>query len=680
MHLITDNPYRIVGLLIGGTAREQDRQIKRLKQFIEADQDPENDFSFPTLGPLNRTTESVNDAASKLNLDSDKMNAALFWFYNGNSITDETAFESIKEADLDQVLDIWTKLTSKGEVSQRNASAFNNLGTLYLSGILDGTNTNEAILEQGISLKLKFLESDFVKGFKALATDETFKTTKKELQILFLNQLYFEIEKNEKINSGQFINILSKEDFSAKEEFLKGFVEKPIEEIEKRIEESKTKRKVNKVSGIKIGEELIKQINSPLNLLKSILGISNLKYTSIADKAANEILQCSIDYFNFYQEKESDIDYVETALKLARSTQNIAIGKLTKDRILDTLNTIEEVKERELIQAIQLLQHIKESYEENEKKINQQVKKMKETDVEILMGRKYIDQNAVNDNIKNFINWGKVNEMLETILTDGNLHKIKESSNNDGKKEFIDLANWLKENSASSTLITRIINKYNKIPPKIPFKIISSEITNTDSKPLYTKFIRYIGINLKVEVTDEKKCTLYVKYITPNGKIDRNAKTSPIGYTTSNSHSLTRSTKSIRISGWGNDEKCTFDIGEHKIEIYIDEYLIHSKSFVVDLSPSEKLNIELRKAEDKMSEIRDTQFFKEELNIAHNEMNKIKEWHFLRSQADREKQINDQTKKINNLIEWSNEKKKKQINAQKLIIDEIKDNLEKAIY
>jgi hypothetical protein len=52
------------------------------------------------------------------------------------------------------------------------------LGTLYLSGILEGTNTNEAILEKGISLKLKFLESDFIKDFKALATDETFKTTK----------------------------------------------------------------------------------------------------------------------------------------------------------------------------------------------------------------------------------------------------------------------------------------------------------------------------------------------------------------------------------------------------------------------------------------------------------------------------------------------------------------------
>ena len=157
MNIIQRNPYRIVGLLVGATAAEQRRQLTRLQRFLEADQEPEDDFSFPTLGQIHRTLESVNEAASKLNLDSDKMSAALFWFYKGNPITDEPAFDAIKEADLDQVINIWTKLTSNGEVSQRNASAYSNLGTLYLSGILEGTNTNEVILEQGISLKLEFL-------------------------------------------------------------------------------------------------------------------------------------------------------------------------------------------------------------------------------------------------------------------------------------------------------------------------------------------------------------------------------------------------------------------------------------------------------------------------------------------------------------------------------------------
>ncbi|MEI2756763.1 MAG: CFI-box-CTERM domain-containing protein [Chitinophagaceae bacterium] len=340
MNLIINNPYRTVGLLVGATAREQERQVKRLKQFLEAEQDPQDDFSFPTLGNLHRTLDKVNEASSKLNLDRDKMNAALFWFYKGNPITDEPAFDAIKEADLDQVISIWTKLTSNGEVSQRNASAYSNLGTLYLSGILEGTNTNEALLEQGISLKLKFLESDFIKDFKALATDETYKTTKKELQLLFLNQVQSEIEKSGGISSNKFLDILTKQEFSAKEDFLKGFVQKPIEQIEKKIEEAKAKRKANKANAVNVGKALYEQTSENLKQLKSILGTSNLKFSSISDKVSDEILQCGIDYFSHY--KNSSTDPGSASMDLFRKAKTLAAGNIAKQRCSENTENLQE--------------------------------------------------------------------------------------------------------------------------------------------------------------------------------------------------------------------------------------------------------------------------------------------------------------------------------------------------
>lgn len=340
MQLVQKNPYRTIGVLVGATAREQERQVRRLKQFIEAERDPQDDFSFPTLGNLHRTLDKVNEAASKLNLDSDKMSSALFWFYKGNSITDEPAFAAIKEADLSQVINIWTKLISNGEVSQRNASAYSNLGTLYLSGILEGTNTNEAILEQGISLKLKFLESDFIKDFKALATDETFKTTKKELQLLFLNQVQSEIEKSGIVTSNKFLDIITQQEFSAKEEFLKGFVQKPIEQIEKKVEEAKTKRKANKANAVNIGTALFEQTSENLKQLKLILGTSNLKYSSVSDKVSDEILQCGIDYFSHY--KDSSTDPGSTSMDLFRKAKTLAIGNIAKQRCQENTENLQE--------------------------------------------------------------------------------------------------------------------------------------------------------------------------------------------------------------------------------------------------------------------------------------------------------------------------------------------------
>ena len=172
MHQIKNNPYRTVGLLVGATAREQERQIKRLKQFIEADQAPQDDFSFPSLGNFHRTIDSVNDAASKLNLDKDKINAALFWFYNGNAITDEPAFDALKSGEIEGAISIWEKLTESKEISKRNASAFFNLSTLLLNKAFVNT-ANESyfypLFIKGFELKLKFIESEFIIDFKKLA-------------------------------------------------------------------------------------------------------------------------------------------------------------------------------------------------------------------------------------------------------------------------------------------------------------------------------------------------------------------------------------------------------------------------------------------------------------------------------------------------------------------------------
>ncbi len=340
MQLIKNNPYRTIGLLVGATAREQQRQTNRLRQFIEAEQESEDDFSFPALGNLHRTLDKVNEASSKLNLDNDKMSSALFWFYKGNSITDEPAFDAIKDADLDQVISIWTKLISNGEVSQRNASAYSNLGTLYLSGILEGTNTNEALLEQGISLKLKFLESDFTKDFKALATDETYKTTKKELQLIFLNQIQAEIENNSGVSSNKLLDIINKQEFTAKEDFLKGFVQKPIEQIEKKIEESKSKRKDNKANSIKAANSLLADTKDSIKQLKSILGATNIKYSSIADKLAMEFFACGRDHFMHF--KDTDTDPSDYSMKLFKNAKSYAVGNIAKQQIDENIKDLQE--------------------------------------------------------------------------------------------------------------------------------------------------------------------------------------------------------------------------------------------------------------------------------------------------------------------------------------------------
>jgi len=345
MNIIQNNPYRTVGLLVGTTVREQEKQIRRLKQLIEAEAELPEDYSFPLLGTMYRSVDSVTEAASKLNLDNDKMNAALFWFYLGNAVTDEPAFEAIKKGDLVEVIKIWTNLTNSGEVSHRNASAYSNLAILYLSGILQGTDN----FDQGIFLKLKFLESDFTRDLKALATDETFVTNKKELQLMFLNQVQSEIEQSGIITSNKLLYILTNQEFSAKEDFLKSFVQNPIKQIENKIDEAKTKRKTNAAKSIEVANRLLNDTKELLKQIKLILETSNIKYCSISDKLAMEFFACGYDYFIHF--KDTSIDPSDATMKLYKKAKSYAVGNIAKQEIDENIKELEKWKEAKPLES-----------------------------------------------------------------------------------------------------------------------------------------------------------------------------------------------------------------------------------------------------------------------------------------------------------------------------------------
>jgi hypothetical protein len=436
MNLIQNNPYRIIGLLAGASAKEKDKQSKRLLQYLDAEQEPENDFSFSTLDGLTRTTTIVKESITALSLNIDKIKHALFWFYNGNPITDEPAFDAIKENDIYTASDIWEKLVFDKKITKRNASAFSNLATLYLSGFNDNGLTTE-ILRKGITLKLLYLESDFSDELIRQATDETFNTTKNELQLLFLNQVKSEIEKSEAISTSEFLEIVNSIEFTAKSLFIKEFVQKPIEQIELKIEESKNKRKANKAEALKIGQNLRKTTLDLLIQIENLIGKDDLKYATIADKLANEILQSSIEYFNFCQDNKSNSTYIETSIELAKGAKSIAKGKLAKDRIADNLSTMEGMKDKEINNAIDLLKSIKKAFEENKAKINLEVMSMK------LGYNQTINWSKVENMIANSLDWDKVVSLIKEVIPQSNIEKIKNSSNQADLTEYKNLATWV---------------------------------------------------------------------------------------------------------------------------------------------------------------------------------------------------------------------------------------------
>lgn len=612
MNSIINNPYRIVGIISNASAREIQSRKGKISAYAKVGKEITSEYDFPFLDSLERSSLIIDKAFSDIEQNQNKVFYSLFWFLNLNPI-DNTAIQHLISGNKEKAIEIWGKLTDEKEVNVKNFSAFNNIGTIYLL-----ENSKEKI-KQGITAKIKLIESENFKDFVHIVADETFSIDKnKQIEIL-IDELLAQLKN--KYSTAETTDLFSNCNGTTQKYLSKKFTEEPIHKIELQIEQCTKKRTKDKSNAYKFGTDFYNNTKSELTLLKSIVGNTNLQYRMLADNIAKEILQCSVDYFNESQEQDKSSNYLEEAMKLAKLAESIAVNVATKNKVKENISTLEGMKDQELSQIVEVLKSVKLMYEDNERKINQEVRDLEKNDVLIKLGHKSINWSAVKDNIRNSINWGNVNDLLSEILTDKNLKKIKESDKTEAKKEFWKLINWTEDNSLKSATISRIIETYKNISPKLYFEILSAEITNTDNKPFYVEDIRYVGLKLKVRSSGTQKVTIYKKYINPEGKYSHSSKISPEGYTTAGDFTIIPSSNIIDLGGWGNEKECTYMVGEHKIEIYVEHYKIFTKSFQVDWSPNKQAELTRN------------------LELLQNELREVEKFQWFRSSETKQKEV-----------------------------------------
>ena len=131
MNLIQENPYRIIGIVANASEKEIQKQKSKLLRYASIGKQVKGAFDVSFLDQIERDENQVKQAFSKIEQNQDKINHALFWFLSSNPI-DETAIGYLKEDNLTKSLEIWEKITLGKEITPKNFSCFNNVGTLKL--------------------------------------------------------------------------------------------------------------------------------------------------------------------------------------------------------------------------------------------------------------------------------------------------------------------------------------------------------------------------------------------------------------------------------------------------------------------------------------------------------------------------------------------------------------------
>lgn len=304
---VSNNPYAVLGVYSNASLKDITANKGKMSAFLRVGKPVT--FPIDTLLPegIIRTQENVAKAESDLILPKDKVVFALFWYCNATPL-DKVALASLQSGDSTKALDIWAK--------KNTYSSLINMGVYYLS-VEDWDN---AIRVYGDLLHKEQIVNEFVSSVAGSA----FSISCDELSKSFIDTI---VHQNTGVNWTKVFetNYGSNSDI----EYVKTlFVGEPKKIINDAIAEAKSVPGKDSAANLKAGSKLMTVTKTPLKELKSLLGSGSDEYRIIADKLANQILQCGINYYNNSEDYQAPIK----AMKLQKYAGSIAVGKMCKDR------------------------------------------------------------------------------------------------------------------------------------------------------------------------------------------------------------------------------------------------------------------------------------------------------------------------------------------------------------
>lgn len=314
MKILSDNPYRILGVFANSSRRDIVANKGKMAAFLKVGRD----VSFPLdvtglFGDIKRTEESVNDAESRLAIAKDQVKYAQFWFLKLTP-SDDVAFNHLFSGNAKQAIEIWEK--------QDSISSLQNRLVVYLA-----LGDRHNVFSMAEKLYCEFGEN----YIKILGVSNTVVMTNIELSHQFIDTLSDDVD----------ILILANyvSDSSWKSYINQKAVNLLIEKISSEVEKTKSVDHKDSKARINAAINLVSETKEHFSQLKSILSSTDPQFQMIADKLGLEILQCGIDYFNNSEDDEAPY----TTMKMQKYAQSIVVGTLAKQRCEENVKILQKI-------------------------------------------------------------------------------------------------------------------------------------------------------------------------------------------------------------------------------------------------------------------------------------------------------------------------------------------------
>lgn len=311
LKLIECNPFRILGVCSNASLKDITANKTKLTAYSKVGKSADFPIDCVSLlGVIKRDEAGIISAEHELTLPENKIRCALFWFINDSAISD-VALANINDgssANVVKATDILLKKTS--------FSSLVNLSTLSL---IQGN------VENAISSILKLVsDQSCCLQFSSAICGDNYKITPEQIWGIYIDELV----KN--VSLQEVYSVVRKFDEGSKFFQLveQHCIKQVVDKIQQEISASKLDKNESPEAHFIAGKTLVENTKGLIEIIRNDLDSSNVLLQSACDDLATQILQCGINFYN----GSGDPFEANKAMQLQEYAENIAVGKLVKDR------------------------------------------------------------------------------------------------------------------------------------------------------------------------------------------------------------------------------------------------------------------------------------------------------------------------------------------------------------
>ena len=351
--MILDNPFHVLGLPADATTKELNRRKGEIKARLRVGQPLVfvEDLYFP---PCRRHQAAVERAISDLQDAGQRIQYGLFWFTR-SGILDHHAQRLITKGDLVQALELLARIESR-PVTAAYASSLNNLGTvcllLALAPRTAPASTRADLLHRGLRAKARLIgllpEQDFTDFCKRLG-DELAARSNEGIVEAFGQSLGRFLEEAKKYGvPTELRRVVGGLDAGGPRcGSLKGALGSTARQnLERSIGACAASYASDPSRAYQAAQDLMRATPDDLANLAASTSPEDFSYVSVADSAAEELLDAAVTAFNHQAESGAlSLRLVAESRTIVQYAAEIACSEATRKRArddLDSLVTIEQ--------------------------------------------------------------------------------------------------------------------------------------------------------------------------------------------------------------------------------------------------------------------------------------------------------------------------------------------------